>query len=230
MAATKTIRHGEFEVVESGRALAMNFAQKMGRALWVPMLLMGVMAFLVAFILGAIRANLVDTGTTVTDAAGAAALGQYITAIMFFGFMSVFSGIVFAIARILGVLRTGGGQIQETARRRILTLKMPTTAWGMILMMMMGMMMLLFAIITHVVLGVAVHDAVLNGNQGTIQTVTKWATWVEGLRRFGVATYLGSIAFGLATIIQVLRFQAARVRELAQEEPTHPTGLSSSNV
>ncbi|MBI4201493.1 MAG: hypothetical protein HY532_00060 [Chloroflexi bacterium] len=218
MAAVKTIRHGEFEVVDSGRALDMNFAQKMGSALWVPMLLMGVMAFLVAFILGAIRANLVDTGTTISDAAGAAALGQYIPAVMFLGFMSVFSGIVFAIARILGVLRTGGGQVQATARRRVLTLKMPVSAWGMIVLMMMGMMMLLFAIITHITLGVVLHDAVLNSNQGTIQTVTAWATWVEGLRRFGAATYLGSIALGLATIVHVLRFQAMRMRELPQEQ------------
>ena len=37
---------------------------------------------------------------------------------------------------------------------------------------------------------------------------------LEGFRRLGVAVYLASIAFGLATIIKVLRFQAIRIREL----------------
>jgi hypothetical protein len=36
-----------------------------------------------------------------------------------------------------------------------------------------------------------------------------------GLRRLGVVTYLTGIAFGLATIIEVLRFQALRIREVA---------------
>lgn len=217
MTTIKTIRHGEFQVVASDRALDMNFAQKMGKALWAPMLIMGVMAFPVAFILGAVRAGLVANGTTVQQAATAAALGQYVPAVMFIGFMSVFAGIVFAIARILGILRTGGGQVQQTAGRQVLSYRMPVTAWGMILLMMMGMMMLLFAVIVHFVLGAIAYDAVVQGNQATIGTVDTWATWIEGLRRFGVATYLGSIALGLATIIQVLRFQSARVHELAQE-------------
>ena len=35
-------------------------------------------------------------------------------------------------------------------------------------------------------------------------------------RHFGVGFYLTSIAFGLATIIKVIRFQTLRVKELAQ--------------
>ena len=220
MAATKTARHGEFQVVASDRALDVNFAQKMGGTLWAPMLLMGTMAFIAAFVLGAVRAGLLDDGTR---PATVALLGQFVPAVMFIGFMSVFAAIVFAIARILGVLRTGGGQVQETARRQVLTFKMPVTAWGMILGMMMGMMMLLFAIIAHVVLGFVALDAVRDADLGRLEDVGTWATWLEGLRRFGVATYLASIALGLATIIQVLRFQADRVRELVQEPTMAPT-------
>ena len=216
---TRAIRsHGEFAVTASDRALGLNLPQKLGTWLWVPMLLMGVMAYPVAFILGAIRANLVATGTTISDAANVAALGQYTTAVMFIGFASIFGAIVFAIARILGAFRTGGGGVQETSGRQVLTLAMPATAKGMIVLMMMGMMMLVFAVVVHVILGINVSTAVLNGDAASVMTIKSWTVWIEGVRRLGVAVYLASIALGLATIIQVLRFQAVRIRELPDEQ------------
>ncbi len=223
MASSTISRHGEYTVTESSHALGLNLPQKMGTRLWIPMLLMALMAFPIAFILGAARANLVATGTTIQDTATAAALGQYTTAVMFLGFTAVFSAIVFAIARILGALRTGGGSVQEASGRRVLTIAMPITAKGMLVTMMVAMMMLLFAVVVHFILGVVVNSAVLDGNQGTVDTVTSWSTWVEGVRRFGAAVYLVSISLGLATIVQVLRFQSSRIREL----PDEPAGSSA---
>ena len=210
--------HGEYRVTASDHAPDLLLPQKLGVWLWRPMLVMAIMAFPIAFILGAIRADLVADSATVNDAADAAALGQFVPAIMFLGFASVFAAIVFAIGRILGVLRTGGGQVQETSGRQVITLSMPMTAKGMLLFMMMAMMMLLFAVVTHIVLGIIVHDAVQDADLRTIGSVESWATWIEGLRRFGAAVYLVSISLGLATIIQVLRFQSARVRELPGEQ------------
>lgn len=46
----------------------------------------------------------------------------------------------------------------------------------------------------------------------------QWGIWLEAVRRFGVALYLVAIAFGLASIIRVLRFQAIRVNELPDQE------------
>ena len=217
MATLAVRKHGEYDVTVSDRGVGLNLTQKLGTWLWKPMLIIGIMAFPVAFILGAIRANLIADGPTASQAANAAALGQYVPAAMFIGFASVFAAIVFAIARILGALRTGGGKVQETSGRQVLTLKMPGTAKAMVVLMMMAMMLLLFAVVAHVVLGLVVHDAVQGARQTTIDTVTEWATAMEGLRRFGVATYLVSISLGLATIIRVLRFQAARIRELPEE-------------
>ena len=88
----------------------------------------------------------------------------------------------------------------------------------MIVLMMMAMMGLVFAVIVHFVLAVVVAGAVSDGNASRLAAVEDWATWIEGLRRFSVAIYLTSIALGIATIVRVLRFQAARVRELAQEK------------
>lgn len=205
----------EYDVTESDHAPDLNLPQKMGRMLWAPMILMAVMAFPIAAILGIVRATLVAAGD---NPATVALLGQFVTAVMFIGFASVLAAIVFAIARILGELRTGGGEIQEAAGVRVRTLNMPATAKLMILLMMMAMMGLVFAVIVHFVLGIVVANAVTEGNTGMIDTVSDWATWIEGLRRFSVAVYLASISLGLASIVRVLRFQAARIRELPQEK------------
>ncbi len=215
--ATSTISgHGEFSVTTGDRAPGLNLPQRMGRAMWVPMLLMGVMAYPVALILGAVRANRVATGTSTSDAATAAALGQYTTAAMFLGFTSIFTAIVFAIARILGAFRTGGGGLLHAAGSQVITLAMPATAKGMVVLMMMGMMMLLFAVVVHVLLGVNVNTAVLDGDGASVTTIQSWTVWIEGVRRLGVAVYLTAISLGLATIIQVRRFQSARIRELVK--------------
>ena len=84
--------------------------------LWAPMLLMAVMAFPIAAVLGIVRASLAANGDSPDTAA---ALGQVVTGVMFIGFASVFAAIVFAIARILGALRTGGGEIRRPPAARL---------------------------------------------------------------------------------------------------------------
>lgn len=219
MATLAIEKHGEFNVNITDRPLAPNLGQLLGGLLWLPMWLMAAMAFPIAFILAIVRANLLATASTVQQAATAAALGQYVTAAMFLGFASAFAAIVFAIARILAVLRTGGGQVQHTSGRRVVTLVMPGTAWGMILLMAMGMMALLFTVVLHIFLGVSAQTAVLAGNEAGIQAVNTAAIWIEGVRRLGVAIYLASIALGLGTIVTALRFQAIRIRELPTAAP-----------
>ncbi len=210
------IQYGGFPTEVSERGLGLNLPQKMGKTLWLPMFLMGIMMFPVAFILAVIRASLMADGTS---AATVAALGQVVTGVQFIGFMSIFSAIVFAIARILGAFREGGGKVQETAGRRVLTLAMPRAAKAMVMLMMMGMMMLLFAIIAHFVPAGVVGNAVTTGDQATVKTVSSWAVWLEGLRRLGVSVYLLSIALGLATIVTIIRFQSKRILELAGDTP-----------
>jgi hypothetical protein len=206
MAAAST--YGEFSVAQTDRAPGLILPQKLGTRLWAPMLVMAIMAFPIAAILGIVRGSIAAGGVTASEANTFAALGQYTTAVMFIGFMTVFAAIVFAIARILGELRTGGGAVQEAAGGSVIALKMPGTAKLMIVLMAMAMMGLMFAVIVHVVLGVQAGDG---------QDVAGWATWIEGLRRFSAAVYLVSIGLGLTTIITVLRFQAQRLRNLVAE-------------
>ena len=207
----------QYDVTESDRALGLNMPQTRGRIMWKPMLLMAVMAFPIAAVLGIVRATLVPDGDP-ADADTIALLDQFTTAVMFIGFASVLSAIVFSIGRILGTLRTGGGEFQEAAVGKVKTFEMPGSAKLMLMLMMMAMMGLVFAIVIHFVLGIVVADAISDGNASRVETIGNWSTWVEGLRRFSVVVYLVSIALGLATIVRVLRFQAARVLELPQEK------------
>lgn len=200
-------RRDEFTVESSQRSPGYNLPQRMGRALWGPMLAMALMAFPVAFILGAVRANEIATGGSATTIE---ALRQAGAGFMFLGFASVFGAISFAIAKILGEFRRGGGEVQEAAGGEVQTLKMPVTARVFIAGMMMAMMVILGAVIAHW----AISGSVASGSFALVDSEQAFV-WLEGVRRLGVAVYLVAITFGLGTIITVLRFQSRRVRELA---------------
>jgi hypothetical protein len=191
-------------------ALGPNLPQRIGRRLWLPTLAMALMAFPVALLLAFLRAQVVAAGGAQTSAA---ALGQFEVAAMFLGFATVFGGVSFAIARILGVLRSGGGAVQEAAGSPVHTLPMPVTGKLFLGLMAMAMMALLAAVSAHVFLGVTV----LGAGKATLASVQSWSEFLEGLRRLAVSTYLLAIALGLATIVRILHFQAIRIRELPGE-------------
>lgn len=205
-------RHDEFKVVASDRGPGRNLPQRMGRALWGPMFLMAVMAFPVAVVLAIVRASLISGGDP-ADAATIAQLEHVTAGVMFIGFLAVFSAVSFAIARILGEFRAGGGLVQETAAVKVQTLKMPAAAKAMLFFMMMGMMLVLVPVILHFVAA----SAVVGTTEAELLRSEQWFAVLEGIRRFGVANYLFGIALGLGAIVHVLRFQATRIVEVAQE-------------
>jgi hypothetical protein len=200
----------DFAVDISDRAPGFNLPQKVGRLLWAPMLVMALMAFPLGFILAVVRASLIGSSgdpNTIT------ALGHFGPAAMFIGFATVFAAIAFAIARILGAFRTGGGAVQEASGRSVKTLKMLPIAKAFLGLMVMAMMILVGSVIAHVAIGAAV----LNGDAAAIASAESSAIQLEAIRRVGVVLYLVSIALGLAAIAEVLRFQAIRLRELPGE-------------
>jgi hypothetical protein len=204
-----TIGHTGFRFDVTRRALDFNLSQRIGRRLWLPMLVVALMAFPAGVALATIRANEIATGGSADTIA---ALGQFVPAVNFLGFASVFAAISFAIARILGEFRSGGGKVHEAAGRKVETLRMPGTAKLFVGFMAMGMMILLGAVSLHVA-----GTAIAGGSSYALGKAEQWAIWLEGIRRFGIATYLLGIAFGLSTIITVLRFQAVRIHELPEE-------------
>jgi hypothetical protein len=200
----------QFKFTITDRAVRRNLSQRLGRFLWLPMLAMGLIAFPVGLILAIGRsATIADGGSATT----VAALGHFVPAANFLGFASVFAAISFAIARILGEFREGGGRLQEATGRRVATLEAPLTAKLFIVAMATAMMVLLGAVVLHVVAGAAIA----RGSAFALARTEQWSIWLEGVRRFGVALYLLSIAFGLATVITVVRFQADRLRQLPEE-------------
>lgn len=182
--------------------------QRIGRVLWLPMLLMALMAFAVGIVVAILRADAIATGAADSTIA---AQGHLVPAFMFLGFASVFAAISFAIARILGEFRVGGGRVQETAGAPVQALRMPGTAKLFIVGMMMAMMTLLAAVVLHLVAAAAIAG----GSASALVNAETWAVQLEGVRRIGVAVYLFAISLGLATIVQVLRFQASRIRQIA---------------
>jgi len=199
-----------FAVDTNDRAPGLNLPQRVGRLLWAPMLVMALMAFPLGLLLAVVRANLIQTGG---DPNTVLALGHLGPAAMFVGFAAVFAAIAFAIARILGSFRVGGSAVQEASGRSILTLKMLPTAKVFLGLMAMAMAILIGAVIAHVVVGAAI----LGGDAGFVASAESTAIQLEAIRRVGVVLYLVSIALGLATIAEVLRFQALRLRELPGE-------------
>ena len=102
----------------------------------------------------------------------------------------------------LGMQKMAGGEIQ--------TLEMPATGKAFIVLMALGMMTLLVSVVLHFIVGAAIAA----DSAWAVDNAETWSIALEGARRLGVALYLLSIAFGLATIITVLRFQSLRVKEL----------------
>ena len=89
---------------------------------------------------------------------------------------------------------------------------MLTTARVFLGMMMMGMMVILISVIIHFA-----QAASVGSSAASLLASEQAAIRLEGFPRLGVAMYLTGIAFGLETIITVLRFQSIRIRELAGE-------------
>ncbi len=201
-------RSDSYNVVASTESLGYNQPQLMGRKMWLPMFVMALMGWGIGFIL-----SLVEAGTDRAELADLQNLGHLVPAFMFVGFLGVFASISFAIARILGAFRKGGGEVQAISGAEVQTLKMPPTAKAMLGLMMMGMMVMLAGIIGHFIAAGSFDGT----TPADIIDSAQWGAASTGLRRMGVALYLTGIAFGLSTIIEVLRFQAVRIREVAAE-------------
>ena len=206
--ATETAR-AQFKIETSTRSLGYNLPQRMGRLLWFPMFLMALMFFAAGIVLGIVRANEISDG----GAADTIATLQHVQAgVMFLGFASVFAAISFAIARILGQFRAGGGEVQEAAKRTVRTLKMPGTARLFLMLMAVAMMTIVVASILHFVFAADIENTPASLADAEDRFVV-----LEGIRRMGTAVFLFGILLGLATIIRVLRFQAVRMRQLPEE-------------
>ena len=208
--ATREVTHpvdrdDTFHTVGSEHSLGENLPQRAGSRLWLPMFVLALMGWTVGVVLA-----ITEAATDRNDAGTLQDLSHLVPGFMFVGFLGVFSSITFAVARILGTFRRGGGDVQETSGSEVQTLKMPGTAKLMLILMAVGMMTMGAIVANFIAAGS--FDGVTPAD---ILDSAAWAAAASGLRRMGVALYLTGIAFGLGTIIEVMRFQAIRIREVA---------------
>jgi hypothetical protein len=205
----------EFETETYRRAPGYNKIQRVARYVVLPSFAMGLMGIAAGLALGIIGGVHIHDHTY--TAGSIERLRQLAQGLEVGGLAFVFAGISFAIARILGVFRKGGGEVQEAAHRAVQVLKRPLTAWAFLGLMMMGMIAVLAAAVLHVVWGFDVHT---HATASQLALSAKRYTALAGVERLGIGMYLTAIAFGLASIIHVLRFQAKRIRELPGEPAT----------
>lgn len=195
-----------FKIETTSGPVAMNKPQKMGKAMWLPMFAMAIVGFGAAIVLAGVRAGAIADG----DVADIETLRHLVPGFMFLGFTGVFAAVTFSIARILGVFRVGGSEVQDDVGKGVQTLEMPPTAKAMVGLMIMGMMAVAAGAIVHIVVGLTVPSAA----ESDLLTSERWFLFSEGVRRIGIGLYLVGITLGLVTIIEVLRFQSQRIREL----------------
>ena len=216
--------------------------QKVARYMWLPMLLMGLMVVAASLGLSIAVADATSDyfglPADVREAASAPAAAiddrQFIEStnlwlpgFRLLGVGLILSAITFSLANILGVFRAGGGRLQQAFGHEAQTLTPPITARLFPMLMMMGVMVLIANLIVSAVIGglawdvyghsVAEINAAPAGSNllDDLATVNTFKTWLAPLPFVGIAMILVGISFAVHTILQVIRFQGQRIRELA---------------
>lgn len=185
----------------SANAPASLFIHRMARIMWAPSLLMGAMFLYAGLILAVGQSQ--NTGT---NPALAQSLGAWVQGTQFLGEGLLLSGISFLLGTILGAIRSGGGQVQQSLRVPVKTLRMPGTAKVFVALMMLGLMIEIAQFILYAYLA-GVRDSAV---------VAAWSAWLGPFREFGLGVLLSAIVLALATIAKALGFQFTRVKELIE--------------
>lgn len=209
-----------------------DLAQKMAKTMWLPMLVMGVMATAAGLVIAVASGTSTGEffgGGTFDDLGRGQALKEVGLGTSFLGMAFILSAITMTLVNIIRTLRDTGSNLQRTVgASQITQLKKPLTGKLIPPVMMMGLM------ITVVGAILAYYMASLFGgidpqglqnasalspsdlaNLGTAEALDKW---VPPLKLFGLALIFVSIVLALRTIIKTLRFQGQRVIELAKEK------------
>ncbi len=192
---------GEFDspfgpAVASERAPAPLPIHRFAGLMWLPMFAMAAMALYGGFAL-----SLVAAGNVATDPGLAASQRAWVQGLQFLGEGFVLSGISFLLARILGAIRSSGGDVQESLGLAVHTLRMPTTAKLFVALMMAGLMVEIAQLV-----GYAYVAGLSDGSQIAVAS-----TFLGPFREFGLGLLLTGIVLALATIARALDFQATRI-------------------
>lgn len=229
------------DVVFSPAQLPVNVTgmQSMASKMWLPMLAMGLMVVVGAFIFGIINSSIAAdyfantkevreaavTGSDIaTDKAFIESTKIWLPTLKFLGLGMMLGGITFLLATILGALRTGGGRVQEALGVEVRIIKPPMIAKIFPMLMMMGMMILIASLVVGIVNAFLAYDywnhsiaTQLNpapaggGLLEDLGTINAINLWLAPFKFVGIALLFSGIGLALATIIRVLRAQSERL-------------------
>ena len=244
MATQTAVQMGGIEVL-SEKAHSMTGMQSMASKMWAPWLVMGFMIVMISLIIGAIVANTASDYFSFTKEVREAAVANsdiadkkafieatkaWLPTFKFLGLGLIMGGITFALATILGNLKTGGGRVQEAIGKGTMELKPPMTAKMFPMVMMMGMMVLMASFVIGIILAVISadywnHSIAIELNTASaglgllsdLGTIKAISLWLAPLKFVGIAMILSSIVLALATIVRVLRFQTVRIVDLVND-------------
>jgi hypothetical protein len=199
--ATGSTTYGE-ERTPQGRAIVTERApqplriHRLARVLWLPGLVMGAMALYGGFAL-----SLVAAGNVATDPQLAGSQRAWVQGLQFLGEGLLLSGISFLLARVLGAIRAGGGEVQQSLGLAVHTLRMPGTAKAFVILMMTGLMLAIAQFLGYAaVAGMTDPTAIASAS-----------AFLGPLRELALGILLAGIVLALATIAKALDFQSSRV-------------------
>lgn len=244
MASQSIITRGPISASGETDAVDMTPMQSMARKMWIPFTVMGVMIVVISFLIGlfSLTPTISDYFDNAKDVREAAVAGSdiagdkasiestkaWLPGFKFLGLGMMLGGITFLLATIIGNLRVAGGNIQRALGATPQVLKKPMTGHLFPMLMMMGMMILVATFIISIWLATQANDywdhsiaAELNtaaagsGLLDDLSTIEATKAWLTPLKFVGMAFLFSGIALALATIVQVLRFQARRMVEIA---------------
>ena len=167
--------------------------------MWAPMLAMGVMLVYAGLLLSFAAAGNVGTAPALAQSQQA-----WVQGIQFLGEGLLLAGISFLLATILGAIRAGSGEVQESLGVTVRTMRMATTAKLFVALMVAGLMIEIAQFVGYAYIA-------------TVPGTTTYATlaaWLGPLREFGLGVLLGGIVLALATIARALTFQFARITQI----------------
>ena len=239
--ATKTNGIPAFTV--KGGDVEMTSMQSMANKMWAPWIVMGLMIVVIAFIIGIVIAGIQGSyfenskeareaaarGSSIAlEQARIQSLMAWVPGFKFLGLGFMLGGITFLLATILGNLRIAGGKAQRALGVDQVVIKKPLSGTLFPMLMLMGMMILVEAFGVSIWLAIESHDywnnsiaTVLNPAAAGSDTlrdlgvIKATGAWLTPVKFVGMAFMFSGIALALVTIISVLRFQAARLVELA---------------
>ena len=174
---------------------------RMAKSMWAPMLAMGAMAVLGGFVLSLIQADTIGT-----DPALATSQSAWVQGLQFLGEGFLLSGVSLLLGTILGSLRKGGGEVQESVGVGVSTLDMPLTAKLFVGLMAFGLMVEVFQFVAYAVVAAFDDPA----------SVAAYFTWLGPVREAGLGILLSGIVLALAAIAKALGFQFWRLTEIVR--------------